>query len=384
MNNYQRYARHIAIIGEAGQKALQESRILCVGVGGLGCPALLYLSAAGVGTIGVIDFDTVDWSNLQRQILFKEKDVSKSKAECAKESLYNINSSINYHVHQEKLNSQNVSSLFKKYDIIIDSTDNLSTKYLINDCAVKFAKPVVYGAISEFKGQVAIFDVNNGPCYRCLFPERRSSGSVRLTNVNNNCTEVGVIGALPGMIGSMQALEAIKYILQDVHTKHQFYPLIGKLWQINSLTMAVSIFNIPVRQNCECRYPEKIQLINYPPPLCSENNVEIKTIINPTSLRLSKDVLFVDVRESDEWQKGHISNAINLPLSRLPYAVDRLEQEDKNRIIIVYCQKGTRSRIATVFFEQQGFKKVYHLEGGLDNWLQLIEKSAEQNCPADK
>ena len=234
----------------------------------------------------------------------------------------------------------------------------------------------MYGAISEFEGQVAIFDVNNGPCYRCLFPERGP--------VNNipNCAEVGVIGALPGMIGSMQALEAIKYILQDVPTNHQFYPLIGKLWQLNSLTMAVSIFNIPVRQNCQCRHPEKIQLINYP-PLCSGNSVEIKTI-DPTSLKLSEDALFVDVRESEEWQKGHISNAINLPLSQLPHAADRLNQEDKNKIIIVYCQKGIRSQTAIAFFQQQGFKKVYHLAGGLDNWLQLIETSAEQFCSADE
>ena len=368
MRNYQRYARHIAIIGEAGQKALQEARILCVGIGGLGCPALLYLSAAGIGTIGVIDFDTVDWSNLQRQILFKEEDVSKLKAECAKESLYHINSGINYQIHQEKLDSHNVSSLFKKYDIIIDGTDNLLTKYLINDCAVKCAKPVVYGAISEFEGQVAIFDVNNGPCYRCLFPEWSS-----VNGIHNNCTEIGVIGALPGMIGSMQALEAIKYILQDVPTKHQFYPLIGKLWQLNSLTMTVSIFDIPVRQNCECRSPEKIQLINYASLCAAGNSAEIKTIDPTSSLKLSKDVLFVDIRESEEWQKGHISNAINLPLSHLPHAVDRLKQEDKNKIIIVYCQKGTRSQSAITFFEQKGFKKVYHLAGGLDNWFQLID-----------
>lgn len=377
MNNYQRYIRHIAIIGELGQKALQEARILCVGVGGLGCPALLYLSAAGIGTIGIIDFDTVDWSNLQRQILFKEEDIFKSKVECAKESLHHINSSINYQIYQEQLNSQNVSSLFKEYDIIIDSTDNLSTKYLINDCAVKYAKPVIYGAINKFKGQVAIFNVNNGPCYRCLFPKRSS-----LPTNDVNCTEVGVIGALPGIIGSIQALEAIKYILQDVPTKHQFYPLIGKLWQFNSLTMAVSIFNIPIRQNCECRYPEKIQLIHYP-SLCFWNSEKLKTI-DPTSLKLSKDMLFIDVRESEEWQKGHISNAINLPLSHLPHAADRLKQEDKNKIIIVYCQKGTRSQTALTFFKQRGFKNVHHLTGGLDNWVQLIEPSAEKNHPADK
>ena len=374
MDGYKRYARHIAIIGKAGQKALQKARILCVGVGGLGCPALLYLSAAGIGTIGIIDFDTVDWSNLQRQILFKEEDISRPKAECAKESLYHINSSIDYQVYQEQLNNKNVSSLFKKYDIIIDSTDNLSMKYLINDCAVKLAKPVVYGAISEFEGQVTIFDVNNnGPCYRCLFPEQKGGSSSGPNNTIHNCTESGVIGALPGMIGSMQALEAIKYILQEVpakHAKYQFYPLIGKLWQLNSLTMAVSIFNIPVRQNCECQYPEGIELINYQ-SLCSENSTEIKTI-DPTSLKLSNDVLFVDVRESDEWQKGHINNAINLPLSHLPYAIDGLKQKDRNTIIIVYCQKGTRSQVAITFFEQKGFKKVYHLEGGLDNWLQLI------------
>ena len=371
MDSYQRYACHIPLIGEIGQKALQEARILCVGAGGLGCPALLYLSAAGVGTIGIIDFDTVDWSNLQRQILFKEEDVSKSKAECAKESLRHVNSSINYRVHQEQLNSQNVSFLFKQYDIIIDSTDNLSTKYLINDCAVKCAKPVVYGAINKFEGQVAIFDVNHGPCYRCLFPEQGPVSDI------SNCAEVGVIGALSGMIGSMQALETIKYILQDVSTNHQFYPLIGKLWQLNSVTMAVSIFNIPVRQNCQCRHPEKIQLINQP-SLYAENSVEIKTI-DPTSLKPSEDTLFVDVRESEEWQKGHINNAINLPLSHLPYAADRLKREDKSKIVIVYCQKGNRSRTAMAFFQQQGFKKVYHLAGGLDNWFQLIKASAEQN-----
>ena len=379
MNNCQRYARHIAIIGKAGQKALQEARVLCIGAGGLGCPALLYLSAAGIGTIGVIDFDIVDWSNLQRQILFKEEDVSKSKAECAKESLCHINSSINYQVYQEQLNNQNVSSLFKKYDIIIDSTDNLSTKYLISDCAVKLAKPVVYGAISEFEGQVAIFDVNSGPCYRCLFPKQKSG---RPVNTIHNCAEVGVIGALPGMIGSMQALEAIKYILQDVPTKYQFYPLIGKLWQLNSLTMSVSIFSIPVRQNCECRCPEKIELINYQ-PLCSKNSTEMKTI-DPISLKLFNDVLFIDVRESDEWQQGHINNALNLPFSHLPYAIDELKQRDKNATIVVYCQKGIRSQIATTFFERKGFQKVYHLEGGLDNWLQLTKTSAEQSDSADE
>lgn len=380
MNNYQRYIRHIAIIGEAGQKALKEARVLCIGAGGLGCPTLLYLSAAGIGTIGIIDFDTVDWSNLQRQILFKEEDVSKSKAECAKQSLYHINSSIDYQVYQEQLNNQNASSLFKKYDIIIDSTDNLSTKYLISDYAVKLAKPVVYGAISEFEGQVAIFNVNSGPCYRCLFPAQKDG---RPVNTIYNCTEVGVIGALPGIIGSIQALEAIKYILQDVPTKHQFYPLIGKLWQLNSLTMSVSIFSIPVRQNCECRCPEKIELINYQPLCPDENSAEIKTI-DPTSLKLSNDVLFIDVRESDEWQQGHISNAINLPLSDLPHAIDGFKQKDRNKMIIVYCQKGIRSQIAITFFERKGFQKVYHLKGGLDNWLRLTKTSAEQSDSADE
>ncbi|QTS83980.1 HesA/MoeB/ThiF family protein [Coxiella endosymbiont of Amblyomma nuttalli] len=376
MDSCERYASHIALIGESGQKALQEARILCVGAGGLGCPALLYLSAAGVGTIGVIDFDTVDWSNLQRQILFKEEDVFKSKAECAKASLWRTNSSINYHVYTEQLNSQNVSFLFQKYDIVIDGTDNLSTKYLINDCAVQCAKPVVYGAISKFEGQVAIFDVNHGPCYRCLFPE------CSFVNNTPNCTEIGVIGALPGMIGSMQALEAIKYILKDIHTNHQFYPLIGKLWQINALTMAVSIFNIPVRQNCQCRYPNKIRLINYP-PICSWNSTEIKTI-DPTSLKLFENVLFIDVRELEEWRKGHINNAINLPLSHLPYAANQLKQEDKNKIIIVYCQRGNRSQIAIPLLQQIGFKEIYHLAGGLDNWTQLIETPVEQLCSTDE
>lgn len=356
-----RYARQtiLAEIGEGGQAQLLKSSVLCIGAGGLGCPALFYLAAAGIGHIGIVDFDNVDETNLHRQVLYTMDDVGKNKALAAKERLLALNPDINIMAYSERLTAENVENLCKTYDIIIDGSDNFTTKYLINDACVKFKKPFVYGAVTGFKGQISVFDMrgDNNSCYRCLFPESPK------THIPN-CAEAGIIGASAGIIGTIQAMEAIKLIVPH----DDFAPLTNTLMTIDTRTMKVQ--NLHLRKHKHC-------------PVCSKNPKEIilmdepKTIIcgvvpeiSVAEAKRMKDAVFVDVREDDEWDTGHIEGALHLPLSAL-YDGTKTPDDlglNKDQDIILYCRSGQRSLTAGHLFIGHGYGQVYNLTGGILAW----------------
>ena len=350
-----RYARQMILpeIGLEGQQRLHKARILCIGAGGLGSPALLYLSAAGIGTIGIVDDDVVELSNLQRQIIYTEQDQEKPKAETAAGALGNLNKSCTYHGHHERLDATNVESLFSNYDIIIDGTDNLPSKYLINDAAVKLAKPVIYGSILAFAGQVSVFYPPHGPCYRCLFPKMQDGVQ--------NCAEAGIIGALAGIIGSAQAMEAIKLALGlEFCRAKSMETLIGKFFIYDAKTMHTRILPIARDPACPlCSLPrEQIKLT----AIKNESCIMIKTIeINDMSNYA--DWQLVDVREQDEWQQGHMDDALLLPLSQLRDGSADLSQLPKDKNLLLYCQRGRRSLTAGEILQEKGFD-VVSLNGG--------------------
>jgi len=355
-----RYSRHLSLdkVGLSGQEKLKAAKVLIVGAGGLGCPVLQYLTAAGVGTIGVVDFDTIDETNLQRQILFTIDDVGKNKAEVAVKRLKQLNSYVNFNVYPEKLTTSNAIQLFSSYDIIVDGTDNFSTRYLINDACVITSKPLVYGAIYKFEGQVTVFNYKNGPSYRCLFPEAPKAGSVP------NCSDVGVIGVLPGLIGTQQANEALKMILEIGEV------LSGKLLTYNSLDNLFLTLNIN-------RSEEQIQKV-----LAQDFNFEqmdydffcgVKqhkdmqeiTIEELKELLNKEDIQVIDVRELHETPKVEVLNAINIPLQTIPQNMDKIS---KNKKVIVHCQHGIRSMHAIDFLKENGFNNLINLTDGIVNW----------------
>lgn len=349
-----RYIRQTVLpeIGSEGQRRLFQASVLCVGAGGLGSPALLYLAAAGIGRIGITDFDTVDESNLQRQVLFTTSAVGQSKAAQAKERLQALNPTITIETYEEGLNAENAPDLFQSYDVIIDGTDNFETKFLINDAAVKFGKSWVYGAIQGFDGQASVFNAQHGPCYRCLYP---ASPKARIAN----CAEVGVIGAVAGLVGVTQALQVIQII-----TGHKsFEPLIGKLWTLDTKTMETRILTLSKNPDCPvCSQETQSITLQYSSPICSfipELSVE--------QTREKADGLLIDVRELEEWECGAITGAQHWPLSQaLEGIVPDLPQ---NREIILYCQKGLRSLQAAQILKGKGFLDVYSMSGGYEAWL---------------
>lgn len=352
----ERYSRQIMLseIGEEGQRKLGIARVLCIGAGGLGSPALLYLAGAGVGTIGIVDFDRVDVSNLQRQILFTEGDQGKPKADAAKARLLALNPGLEIHAYPEELTDRNALSLFSRYDIIIDGTDNFPAKFLINDVAVKLGKPVVYGAIQGFDGQVSVFGTKDGPCYRCLHPIEPKSAIM-------NCAESGVIGAVAGLTGTVQALEVIKMI-----TGHDsFSPLAGKLWLCDARMMDTRIISIPKRPDCPVcsKSPEQITP-RYASPLCGAFIVQEITCDDEALA----DAFFIDVREREEWEGGHIAGAHHLPLSDLQNNPSLFEHLQGPSCCILYCQKGGRSRMAAELLRAAGFSGIYSLSGGYETW----------------
>lgn len=348
-----RYKRQIVLpeIGEEGQAKLANASVLCVGAGGLGSPALLYLASAGVGKIGIIDQDVVDESNLQRQVLYNENDIKKSKALQAAQHLQAMNSDICVQAYQEGLNLDNVEKLFDEYDVILDGTDNFEAKFLINDAAYKCQKPFIYGAIQAFDGQVSMFDGVQGPCYRCLYP---NPPKARIAN----CAESGVIGAVAGLVGMTQALQVIQYIVGH----ESFAPLMGKLWMIESKTMQTRLLDIPVHPECRvCGTKKEDITLQYSSPICQF----IPDISVQQALEMDH-VIFVDVREQDEWDESHIDNAQHWPLSKIMH--NQMPELDMNRDIILYCQKGMRSLQAAQIMKTHGFLNVYNLSGGYDNW----------------
>ena len=355
-----RYSRHLLLdqVGENGQEKLKTAKVLIIGAGGLGCPVLQYLSAAGVGTIGIIDYDKVDETNLQRQILFTVNDIGTNKAQVAKNRLEQLNPYINFNVYQERLTTKNALELFVQYDIIVDGTDNFSTRYLVNDACIITNRPLVYGAIFKFEGQVAVFNYRNGPSYRCLFPEPPKAGSVP------NCSEIGVIGVLPGLIGTQQANEVIKIILEIGN------PLSGKLLiydalQSTSLTMNIARSEDQIRKVLEA----KESFINHDYDLfCGITPTENTGSINATTLKQlirKEKIQVIDVREEWEQPKVEELHAINIPLRTIPENIDKI---DKSAKTVVFCQHGIRSLNCIDYLRKHGFNNLINLEGGIVTW----------------
>lgn len=371
----QRYSRHLIMpeVGVEGQEKLLKASILLIGAGGLGSPLGLYLSAAGVGTLGLVDFDLVDFSNLQRQIIHGTEDVGRPKVESARDRIHSINPETKVNIYTEKLTSENIMKIIKDYDIVIDGTDNFPTRYLVNDACVFTKKPLIYGSIFRFDGQSTVFKTPEGPCYRCLYPEPPPPGMVP------SCAEGGVLGILPGIIGVMQATEAIKLILGKGET------LIGRLLLFNAMEMRFR--EVKILRDPECPvcgdHPTIKQLIDYEQfcglkraeetPLASagveEVSVkELKTILDSKGNK----VVVVDVREQEEYQIVHLKQSRLIPLGTLSARVNELDTADE---IYVHCKLGGRSAQAVRILKTFGFKKVKNVKGGIDAWAREIDPS---------
>mgnify|MGYP005992294901 CR=1 FL=1 len=346
-----RYSRHLLLkeVGLEGQEKLKEAKVLVVGAGGLGCPVLLYLAAAGVGTIGVIDFDTVDASNLQRQILFSTDDVGRSKAKVAKEKLNANNSFIEVIAFNEELTNENALEIFSQFDIIVDGTDNFYTRYMVNDACLITNKPLVYGAIHKFEGQVSVFNYQEGPTYRCLFPTPPKAGSI------SSCSEVGVVGVLPGIIGTQQANEVIKIILGIGKV------LSGKLLICNALES--SFMEIKINKTViEVLNKEEFSKFDYQ-VYCNDLMVMGNSITLPELINLSPDVFVVDVRR--EWEQPKLENkqVLYAPLQEIDGYIHEIPADKE---VYVICQHGVRSKVAIEYLEKEyNFTNLINIEGGM-------------------
>ena len=366
----QRYSRHMIMpeVGAEGQARLNAAKILCIGAGGLGSPAALYLAAAGIGKIGLVDFDEVDLSNLQRQILHGTKDVGRKKLDSARDRLRDVNPSIQIETHECRFTSENAMEIVSDYDVVVDGSDNFPTRYLSNDVCVFAKKPNVYGSVFRFDGQSTVFAPHlGGPCYRCLFPEPPPPGSVP------NCAQAGVLGVLPGIVGTIQANEAIKLVLGVGE------PLIGRLLYFDALKMKFREFK--VRRDPECPVcgdsPTITKLIDYE-QFCGVSTSEIPTV----SVRELKQKLdarenfqLVDVREPFEHEMARIDGARLIPLGELP---DRLNELDRDQLTIVHCHSGQRSAQAVRLMQDAGFANVFNLEGGIARWSDEIDPDVAQ------
>jgi molybdopterin/thiamine biosynthesis adenylyltransferase/rhodanese-related sulfurtransferase len=361
-----RYSRHLLMstIGELGQKKLKTSKVFVIGAGGLGCPILQYITAAGVGKIGIIDYDVVDESNLQRQILYNVDDIGINKAVAAKKRLQGLNPLIDIVAYQYKLDNENALELFEQYDIIVDGSDNFSTRYLVNDACILSNKPLVYGAIFQFDGQVSVFNYEDGPSYRCLFPDPPKEGSVP------NCSEVGVLGVLPGMIGTTQANEVLKIILGLGSVLSGTLMLIDAL-ENTQLKVAIEkdqdqidrvlsnrkgFKNYDYNLFCGLTNDEKDASV------ISEGEISILAL---EDILKKEDVLLIDVRE--EWEIPTIKkwNPLNIPLNTLK---ENLVKIDKQKKKVVFCQSGGRSAKAIAYLQEQGFNNLINLTGGVGSY----------------
>ena len=366
-----RYSRHLLIpeIGLEGQQKLKDASVLLIGTGGLGSPAALYLAAAGVGRLGLVDADTVDETNLQRQIIHATSTIGVDKVESARLRLQDLNPAIEIITYNEAFTSANAMRIATGYGLIVDGTDNFPTRYLSNDVAVFLGIPNVYGSIFRFDGQVSVFDASVGPCYRCLFPEPPPPDSVP------SCAEGGVLGVLPGIVGAMQAAEAIKVITGIGE------PLIGKLVLFNALDM--SLEKITLRKNPRCRIcgekPDITELVDYE-AFCgvpgAGHSATTKADITPLHLQgmLSHQVppMIIDVREPHELAISKLEQAVNIPLEQLVEAMPKL---DRDRELVVICKSGSRSARATNLLRDAGFKLVFNLAGGINAWATEIDPS---------
>ena len=355
-----RYSRQTVLpeIGPEGQKRLGQARVLVVGAGGLGATALLYLAAAGVGRrdnggcIGIIDDDSVDVSNLQRQIIYTEADQGHAKARAAAEHLRALNAETDVIAHPERLGTNNVLAILADYDIIIDGSDNFATKYLINDAAVKTGKPVVYGTILGFEGQVSIFSATQGPCYRCLYPEPAQT-------YIPNCAEAGTMGSIAGVIGSIQALEACKLALGATHCQaHGLEPLIGKLLILDARNWDTRL--LVLEKVCDCpvcsQNPADIRLESSDAPSCSAATIQTINLSNLNDLyETGVPLMLIDVREIAEWDAGHLNGAVHVPLGQMLSLDEDSALLEHDSLIVVYCQHGTRSLQAAHHLTRLGF-----------------------------
>jgi adenylyltransferase/sulfurtransferase len=361
-----RYSRHLIMpeVGMEGQQRLKAARVLCIGAGGLGSPAALYLAAAGVGTIGLVDFDDVDLSNLQRQILHGTKDVGRSKLESARDRLGDLNPKINIEPHECRFSSANASDLIERYDITVDGSDNFPTRYLSSDVCVFARKPNIYGSVFRFEGQATVFAPHlGGPCYRCLFPEPPEPGTIP------NCAEAGVLGVLPGIIGMVQAIETIKLILGVGQS------LVGRLLHFDALKMKFRELNL--RRDPQCpvcgEHPTISSPIDYE-VFCGTHDREATPTISVHELKRKMDAgepfKLIDVRETFEYEIARIDGAKLIPLREIADRASELQQDDP---IIVHCHSGIRSANAVQLLRQRGFANVYNLEGGIDAWSDQID-----------
>jgi adenylyltransferase/sulfurtransferase len=372
VDEVKRYSRHLIIpeVGMTGQKRLKNAKVLCVGAGGLGSPALLYLAAAGVGTLGVIDFDVVDESNLQRQIIHGQSDIGRPKAESARDSINEINPYVNVVVHEEQLSVDNVMEIFAGYDLIVDGTDNFATRYLVNDACVLLGKPYVWGSIFRFDGQASVFWAEHGPCYRCLYPEPPPPGMVP------SCAEGGVLGVLCGSIGSIQVTEAIKVITGIGE------PLAGRLMIYDALEM--NYRTVRVRKDPECaicgKNPTITGLIDYD-AFCGVVSADAQqaasgSTITATELKGMLDrgdeIFLVDVREPNEYEIVSIPGSVLIPKDQFlnGSALERLPQDKK---IVLHCKSGARSAECLAVVKGAGYSDAVHVGGGVLAWVNQVD-----------
>jgi adenylyltransferase/sulfurtransferase len=369
-----RYSRHLILpeVGLAGQRKIRNTSVLCIGAGGLGSPIAMYLAAAGIGRLGIVDFDTVDYSNLQRQILHSDADVGHSKADSAKAAIQALNPNVQVDLHKTRITADNAFDLIRPYDIVVDGTDNFPTRYLTNDACVLLKKPNVYGSIFRFEGQASVFAPHlGGPCYRCLYPEPPPPGMVP------SCAEGGVLGVLPGIIGCIQATEILKLALGKGTS------LIGRLMLFNALDMKFR--ELKLRKDPKCPLcgpnPSVTELIDYemfcgiqPEPVNPSSNPdevslqEMKKALDAPSLGIK----VIDVREADEQQIARIAGVPLVPLSTLP---QRFTDLDPNVQYYIHCKSGVRSMKALRFLREQGFKYVKSVKGGINGWADEIDPS---------
>jgi len=374
VDEVRRYSRHLIIpdVGMKGQKRLKNAKVLCVGAGGLGSPALLYLAAAGVGTLGVIDFDVVDESNLQRQIIHGQSDVGRPKALSARDSIKEVNPYVNVVVHAEALTNDNVMEIFAGYDLIVDGTDNFATRYMVNDACVLLGKPYVWGSIYRFDGQASVFWAEYGPCYRCLYPEPPPPGMVP------SCAEGGVLGVLCASIGSIQVNEAIK-LLTGIGE-----PLVGRLMIYDALEMTYRNLNIKKDPDCPIcgKNPTITELIDYD-AFCGVVSADAQeaaagSTITAAELKAmldSKDDIFlIDVREPNEYEIVSIPGSVLIPKNKFlnGSALERLPQD---RRIVLHCKSGARSAECLAVVKNAGFSDAVHLGGGVLSWVNTVDPS---------
>ncbi|HYI08841.1 MAG TPA: molybdopterin-synthase adenylyltransferase MoeB [Thermoanaerobaculia bacterium] len=352
-----RYARHLSLpeIGAAGQEKLRRASVLVVGAGGLGSPTSMYLAAAGIGRLGLVDFDRVDVTNLQRQILYGASDIGRPKLDAASARLRDMNPDVEVIPHSVRLTSENALEVLGGYDIVIDGTDNFATRYLVNDACMLLGKPNVYGSVFRFDGQVSVFSTETAPCYRCLYPEPPPP------HLAPSCAEGGVLGVLPGVIGTLQATEAIKLITGAGET------LAGRLLLFDALRMSFRVMKL--RRRCE-EHAKITHLIDYEEFCSPVHDIDITPAQLAAKLSGGADVVLIDVREPYEWTAGHIDQATHIPMQQVP---QRLADIPQDREVVMICRSGGRSGRVQEFLQQNGYTKVKNLVGGMQRWARDVD-----------